>query len=643
MKVMIVVTHLLGVGHLARASALGRALARAGHRVTLVSGGAPAPNVPLDGIDVVQLPPLAARGADFKTLYAADGNVAGPETYAVRQQMLLMTARDLQPDAVIIELFPFGRRQLAAEFVALLDDLMACAQPPAILSSVRDVLAPPSTPKKAARTVALLERYFDRVLVHGDAAILPLEASWPVPPHLARRLSYTGYVRDGQAVPAVATDADGAGEIVVSGGGSDAALPLFRAALGAARLMPGRDWRILVGHGVSNSDFAKLQYDAPANVRVARVRRDFAAVLARAACSVSMAGYNTVLDLAAARVPAVVVPFDGGNEVEQSIRAEKFAGMGLLDVVRSDALAPATLLDAVERAMHRGAPAGGWIATDGAETAVALIEAEMAERDALRAAWARVTAGLDRLQAEGVTFDFWWRDDDAIAPSPALDRLLALARAVKAPLALAVIPDTVQSALAERLAAEPDVCVLVHGIAHRNHAAAGRKKQELVAADADTLAALASGSERLARMFGAQALPVLVPPWNRMSPDIVTQLAGLGFTGLSTFAGAQHDEAGLRVVDTHIDPIDWKHGGGAGCASTHIHLLANLVEARAGGRGKTFGPVGLLTHHLVHDGWIWRQVEDMLRRLAGHEAVRFVSAAASFGLTGATGQAPKDG
>ncbi len=94
------------------------------------------------------------------------------------------------------ELFPFGRRQLADEFLALLEAARATSPRPAILCSIRDILQPPSKPKRAAQTLERLGRYYDGVLVHADETVIPLDASWPVDKALARRLDYTGYVAD---------------------------------------------------------------------------------------------------------------------------------------------------------------------------------------------------------------------------------------------------------------------------------------------------------------------------------------------------------------------------------------------------------------------------------------------------------------
>ena len=119
-SVLLVVTHLLGTGHLTRMAALGRGLARAGHRVTLVTGGRPLPLLDVAGVAVVQLPAVHCVGTDFRTLLGEDGREAGDALMANRRAALLEAFAAAAPDVVVTELFPFGRRQLAAEFEALL-------------------------------------------------------------------------------------------------------------------------------------------------------------------------------------------------------------------------------------------------------------------------------------------------------------------------------------------------------------------------------------------------------------------------------------------------------------------------------------------------------------------------------------------
>src|SRR5207302_6327062 len=131
---------------------------------------------------------------------------------------------------------------------------------------------------------------------------------------------------------------------------------------------------------------------------------------------------------------------------------------------------------------------------------------------------------LDAWGAAGRSATLWWRDDDAVSATAELDRLLSLADGV--PLAVAVIPGRATDSLARRLGACPSLSVLQHGWTHTNHAPPEDKKAELGAhrPNAIMLDELAIGWRHLAGLFGAQARPVLTPPWNRMSGAPIPRL-----------------------------------------------------------------------------------------------------------------------
>ena len=377
MKVLIVVTHLLGTGHLSRALTLARAFVAAGHRARVVSGGMPAPQLVSDGIELEQLPPLRSDGTDFSRLLDAEGAVAGPDLLAARRDALAATVRAFQPDILITELFPFGRRILTDEFLALLESAAALTKPPLVLSSVRDILAPPSKPARAERAAEILANLYDGVLVHSDAATMPLEASWPVSETVRPLLRYTGYVAPAPAKPH--PEGTGTGEIVVSAGGGAVGETLFRAAARAAVEQPDQTWRILVGGADPGALVAELRALVQGTASIVEpARSDFRQLLPRAAASVSMCGYNTAIDLLMAGTPAVLVPFDAGNEVEQGLRAHSLARLPGFSVLASADLSPDTLLRAVElvrQAPRRPVDLGQF---DGAARSVA-IAVDMAE------------------------------------------------------------------------------------------------------------------------------------------------------------------------------------------------------------------------------------------------------------------------
>jgi hypothetical protein len=239
---------------------------------------------------------------------------------------------------------------------------------------------------------------------------------------------------------------------------------------------------------------------------------------------------------------------------------------------------------------------------------------------------------LDAWATGGRDATFWWRDDDAATPSAALDALLDVAAA--APVALAVIPHDAAAALASQLADLASVIVLQHGYAHANHAPAGEKKMELGPhrrAD-HVIAELATGQDRLSRLFDEKFLPVLVPPWNRIASFLVPMLPEMKFCGLSTYGPRTRAEpvSGFRQVNTHVDLIDWRGGRDfIGPAAAAAATAAHLADRRQG-HADPAEPTGILTHHLVQDPASWQFMAELLSLLDAHPAATVMSAAALF-------------
>jgi hypothetical protein len=248
-----------------------------------------------------------------------------------------------------------------------------------------------------------------------------------------------------------------------------------------------------------------------------------------------------------------------------------------------------------------------------------------------RIAGPRRAEALERLAGRQAPLSVWWRDDDAVSHTPALDRLLALARRFDVPLAIAAIPAEADASLAARLAGEPLARVLVHGLTHANHAGPGAKKAEFgPARPLSQLIEEAGQGLRLARdRFGDMLLPVFVPPWNRIAPELVPALSKLGFDGLSTFGprgiGEPH---GIVQINTHIDPVDWHGGRGLRAVDAILADLAAALPARPDEVAPE--PIGLLTHHLAHDEATWAFCETLLARLAASPSIRFEEPRAMF-------------
>ena len=380
--------HLLGIGHLQRAARLVRALRRADEPVVLVQGGRPVPDLDLADADVVGLPPLGAADPAASRLARPDGEPPDAAYLETRRERLLAALRDADPAVVLIELFPFGRHALAGELGALLLALEADRRrrgdrAPRVAVSLRDVLVGRANQAWfELAALAVVRQWVDRVLVHGSPDVVPLERTFALAAELGARLVYTGYL--GPEPTGHASPGPG-GEVIVSGGGGQVAGPLFRAALAAreeSRHARGLPWRLVTGPYLPAAERAAVEArvaGTPAGgerapVVVETFRPDFPALLGRAALSVSQAGYNTVLDIVASRVRAVVVPYEGSGD-EQPLRAALLAARGLLEVLPESALTPAALAAAMDRALtRRGFPAAARLALDGAARTVAALQ-----------------------------------------------------------------------------------------------------------------------------------------------------------------------------------------------------------------------------------------------------------------------------
>ena len=242
----------------------------------------------------------------------------------------------------------------------------------------------------------------------------------------------------------------------------------------------------------------------------------------------------------------------------------------------------------------------------------------------ISAFWRKLDDELDLWQASGNCVRLWLRDDDAIAPTPALDRLIATLKPFGAPVLLAIIPKGASAALADRLEGEALVMPAQHGYSHRNHAWPGSKPQELGLhrGEEAVLDDLARGREKLIHLFGDALRPVLVPPWNRIDPALVPRLPELGFEAYSTFGMPGWRDDSPPRHDCHVDIIDWKL---TRAGHEPEKLVDKLVEALQLARADSHAPVGLLLHHLVHGEKAWAFLEGLGAVLARHSAARWIS------------------
>lgn len=385
-RVFIHVQHLLGIGHLKRAMTLARALVAEELEVTVASGGPAIPGLGLEGGRFVQLPAARALDASFKQLVDETGQAIDEAWKERRREALLAAWHEADSDVLLVELFPFGRRQMRFELMPLLEAAHAAARRPIIVSSVRDLLAGGQrNPERQDAMLEVFERHFDRVLVHADPRFITFDRTFRHAAGIANRLHYTGFIVARAPIPRP-RDQTGAGEVLVSAGGGAVGAPLLETAIRARTLtsLAGNTWRVLAGASADPAALASLRALAKehgeGHVVVEQARSDFTSLLANCVVSVSQAGYNTVMEILQAGARAVVVPFAGGNETEQTQRAELLALRGSLEVVGEHLLTPESLAAAVERAARKPRLGVAAVDLDGASRSAELIAGWARER-----------------------------------------------------------------------------------------------------------------------------------------------------------------------------------------------------------------------------------------------------------------------
>jgi len=334
-RVFFYVQHLLGIGHQRRGATLTRAMHAAGLEVTYVSGGADIPNLNLGGAKLVSLPPTRATDLYFKELVDEFDQPIDDTWRDIRKLKLLEAWQACNPHVIILELYPFGRRQMRFELLPLLDAATGAESRPVVVSSVRDILVASPKPERIDEMRDRIDSYFDHVMVHGDPNLIPFERTFPPANEIEDKISYTGYVVDTTGEKG-ARGSPGHDEILVSAGGGAVGEKLLRTALKARPLtgFQGLTWRVLAGLNASDNDLQALRDLAGPGVIVERVRGDFPSLLMNCALSISQGGYNTIMEGLHAQCRALIVPYAGGLETEQTLRAEILHQKGLIETRR---------------------------------------------------------------------------------------------------------------------------------------------------------------------------------------------------------------------------------------------------------------------------------------------------------------------
>lgn len=342
----------LGIGHTIRSLRIAEGLSQS-FEIHYLNGGELIPDlqVPL-GIRRIDLPPIVSD-PDFNTVRAVDHGMGVKSAIAKRRNIILQAFERISPEIVLIELYPFGRGRFHAELEPLLE--LAKNRGSKIICSVRDILTKRKNQDAFERkAVKRMNQFFDLLLIHGDPEFQPLNDSFARLDEIQARMLYTGYV-----VPEIMAEPRRKDRVIIAsiGGGRfghELAEAVVRAAPLLATRIPHRI-QLYTGPFCPEEVVCHLRQLAHgfANIQVKRFTPDLHDKLMNADLSISMGGYNTMMNVVATGVPAMIMgcTIDGG--MDQVARVTKLARLGVIDAIVPDDLEPNAFAEKIIACLNR--------------------------------------------------------------------------------------------------------------------------------------------------------------------------------------------------------------------------------------------------------------------------------------------------
>jgi predicted glycosyltransferase len=349
-RLMFYCQHILGMGHLVRSMEIVRGLTQE-FQICFINGGEIIKEfeIPAD-VEVINLPAIKTD-TEFEELQVVDSGFSLTEVKEIRKNRLLEIFNQFQPDILVIELFPFGRRRFSFELIPLLEVAKSNGSSTKVVSSLRDIVVTKQHKqvKHEEKVCNLINEYFDMLLVHGDPKFVPLEETFSRVNDLKCKVYYTGYVVQQPPINPVLTDEDreiinsDKPLILVSVGGGRFGHQLLECVVKTAPLLEKKllhNIQIFTGPFMPESKLHELQIMAgdSKNIRIRRYTPYLLTYMQKADLSINMSGYNTTMNVLTTGVRAMILPFTGNQDREQTIRAEKLSDLGIIKLINPNDL-----------------------------------------------------------------------------------------------------------------------------------------------------------------------------------------------------------------------------------------------------------------------------------------------------------------
>ncbi len=349
-----------GLGHLRRSLLIAGGLASSSYEPqVLIVTGSPRTNafaLP-PGCDTVKLPAVLKQGDGTYEPRTLRGTFDAIRR--LRADIILATASSFRPDAIIVDHAPLGMK---GELEPLFDWVghLSPEDRPKMVLGLRDVIDDPARVEQEWRKLGVWDRLatiYDRIFVYGDERIVSTAEELGLGSRVPGKVQHVGYIsRPHVRLHRAARAEDRPTILVTAGGGGDGQglLRLYIRFLESLREPARFRSRIVTGPFLS----ARRQREVAAHLRetghpfeLTEFVVDLESQIASAAGVIAMAGYNTVTEILAACVPALLIPREKPRQ-EQLIRARSLGAIGAVEYCRAKNCDPATIGSFVERALR---------------------------------------------------------------------------------------------------------------------------------------------------------------------------------------------------------------------------------------------------------------------------------------------------
>jgi Predicted glycosyl transferase len=173
-ETFIIFQYSTGIGHLARCSAIAKALSSISH-VTMFSGGKPIEGyLAPSGVDFVQLPAVRWDLVAGAFPVPVDPGYTMAEIERMRSELLVDSYLRIKPRIVIVEYFPFEPRRFGKTLSGLFDAINNEQERPIVICSIRAYPMLWNPDVDSAWINEQLRKNFSCVLHHADPKLFPL-------------------------------------------------------------------------------------------------------------------------------------------------------------------------------------------------------------------------------------------------------------------------------------------------------------------------------------------------------------------------------------------------------------------------------------------------------------------------------------